>query len=92
MSAWHRAGGQKFVIRIIDVDDPKNPLNNFQEIGKVECTIGKLVGSPKGRFESPLIGKGGKDGGCGARRAPPVLPACSDLASVPTSICPLSTH
>eukprot|EP00918_Siedleckia_nematoides_P098130 GHVU01214836.1.p1 GENE.GHVU01214836.1~~GHVU01214836.1.p1 ORF type:complete len:563 (+),score=135.63 GHVU01214836.1:54-1691(+) len=59
---YHFEKKQKFVIRIIDVDDPKNPLNNFQEIGKVECTMGKLVGSPKGRFESPLIGKGGKDG------------------------------
>jgi hypothetical protein len=46
----------------MDVDDPKNPLKNAQEIGKVECTLGKLIGSPKGKFESPLIGKGGKEG------------------------------
>jgi hypothetical protein len=46
----------------MDVDDPKDPLKNAQEIGKVECTMGKLIGSPKGKFESPLIGKGGKEG------------------------------
>ena len=55
---------QKIVIRIMDVDDPKDPLKNAQEIGKVECTLGKLVGSPKGKFESPLTGKGGKEGKC----------------------------
>ena len=56
------------MIRIMDVDDPKDPLKNAHEIGKVECTLGKLVGSPKGKFESPLTGKGGKEGKC--RRGP----------------------
>ncbi len=69
---------QKIVIRIMDVDDPKDPLKNAQEIGKVECTLGKLVGSPKGKFESPLTGKGGKEG-TGHPCAPLCIPAACHL-------------
>ena len=52
------------MFKVVDVDKPGTPLapGASQEIGKVESTMSKIVGSPKGRFESPLYGKGGKDG------------------------------
>jgi hypothetical protein len=52
------------VFKVVDVDKPGTPLapGGSQEIGKVETTMSKIVGAPKGRFESPLFGKGGKDG------------------------------
>jgi hypothetical protein len=62
----------------MDVDDPNDPLNGAQEIGHVETTMSKVrrkihfeighveatqvVRSPNGKFESVMIGEGGKNG------------------------------
>jgi len=80
---------QQLVIRIMDVDDFTNPLVNAQEIGKVECTLARVVSSPLGRFESPLTGKGGMNGkgkGCLLRNVKGTFIGMSDYGPFRSSV------
>ncbi|KAJ8302122.1 hypothetical protein KUTeg_021109 [Tegillarca granosa] len=47
---------QKIKFEIYDVDAQTTRLDAHDFLGRIECTLGEIVGSPSGKFEKPLSG------------------------------------
>ncbi|KAJ8301601.1 hypothetical protein KUTeg_020588 [Tegillarca granosa] len=47
---------QKLKFEIYDVDAQTTRLDAHDFLGRIECTLGEIVGSPSGKFEKPLSG------------------------------------
>ncbi len=53
---------QRLKFEIHDVDSPSHKLNSHDFLGKVETTLGEILGSSNNRLEKPLVGAGKKCG------------------------------
>ena len=53
---------QRLVFDVRDVDDPKKVLDG-DEIGSIECTLSKIIGSVKGKLTDKLKHSNGKETG-----------------------------
>ncbi|KAK3577893.1 hypothetical protein CHS0354_008288 [Potamilus streckersoni] len=53
---------QKIKFEIYDIDTPSARLADQDFLGRLECTLGEIVGAPGGKFERPLIRTGGNCG------------------------------
>nr|XP_022298416.1 copine-8-like isoform X2 [Crassostrea virginica] len=51
---------QKLKFEIYDVDSPKQSLSSHDFLGRLECTLGEIVGGSSGRMEAKLQGTSGK--------------------------------
>ncbi|XP_061178881.1 copine-8-like [Saccostrea echinata] len=53
---------QSIKFEIYDVDSPSHNLKNHDFIGRMECSLGEIVGAPGGKLEKPLQGSRKKNG------------------------------
>lgn len=51
---------QKLKFEVYDVDSPKQALSSHDFLGRLECTLGEIVGGSSGRMDAKLQGASGK--------------------------------